>query len=204
MARGIIITKPSNSLPHGRLIVSDGTDGSGRTATAAEIGSSLSYTEISKGEPGDIVEFIINDKGEATTINVLKTGKFLTGTVTENIIVAAGESVLVSALVDGKVIVNGGTITILERSKIGGKIESTVANSYIFVNNAIVDAKVEITGGSYLSLQNSTIEGKVSSNGSVFSSVVGCIINGSLEVINAKTCKCSDNRVDGSTNTPGC
>jgi hypothetical protein len=216
MARGIITTKPTGAggtgaTTAGKIIVTEGTvashDGTGDATPAAlalETGSTISYPSGTTEKEGDLVDFSIDAASGTAKINsVVKTGTLITNS-TENIIVSAGQSVVIAGTVEGKVTVNGGILAIAEKSKIGGKLESSTAGSYIFANSAIISAKVEIIGASYVSLQGTTIEAKVTSDGTNYTSVKDCIINGSLDVINSADCKCSGNTVDGKTNTPNC
>jgi cytoskeletal protein CcmA (bactofilin family) len=127
-------------------------------------------------------------------------GKVINGSA-DSIVVSGSVPTLITGTVDGKVTVDGG-IALVSAAQLNSKLESSTANSYLLVIDSTISAKVELTGASYLSLRNTTIEGKVSSDGSVYTTVRKCQIEGSLEVINTNDCHCSDNSVDGQTNTP--
>jgi hypothetical protein len=210
MARGIITAKPSigstGAASPGKIIVTDGgagTSSAGALAAALPIGSIVDYFKPTTEKEADLVDFTMDPTGQAVITSVAKTGKVISsldGTLDVN----SGEIVLVVGNVDGRVTVNSGTVVMTDKAKIGGKVSSTTANSYIFADGSSISAKVEVTGAGYLSLQGVTIDGKVSSDGTVFTSVTNCIVNGNLDVINAGTCSCSGNTVDGKTNTPNC
>jgi cytoskeletal protein CcmA (bactofilin family) len=131
---------------------------------------------------------------------VVTAGKVINGSA-DSIVVSGSTPILITGTIDGKVTVSGG-IAIISAAQLSSKLESSTANSYILAIGSTISGKVELTGASYLSLRSSTIEGKVSSDGSIYTTVRKCEIEGSLEVINTSDCHCSDNTVDGQTNTP--
>lgn len=205
MAKGIITTKPSGSVGTGKITVTNSSSSSGSsTAAAMEPGSTVDYSSSTASNLGDIVDFTIDASGMATNIKTIQAGTVITGVLNNDLTVAAGESVLLNGTIDGKVSINGGSFVAINKSKIGGKMDSKTAGSCVFVYDSVVDGKIDVSGASEFVLQNTIVEGKVNSDGNIFASVTSSTIKGNLDVTNATTCKTSGNTVDGKINTPNC
>jgi cytoskeletal protein CcmA (bactofilin family) len=208
MARGIVTSKPTGGTTGntaGRIITTDtksisSSDASGAATASYELGSEVEFLKDTTANVGDLVDFSADSSGQVFVNSVVTAGKVINGS-TDNIVVSGAAPILITGTVDGKVTVSGG-IAVIDSAKLSGKLESADGKSYILTVDSTISGKVEITGASYLSLKNSTIEGKVSSDGSLYTTVRKCEIEGSLEVINTVECHCSDNSVDGKTNTP--
>ena len=202
MARGIITIKPgTGGTTAGKIMVTDGAGSADGTTPSLSLGIGVNFTESTTANVGDLVSFDLNSTGLASKIVLAIQGKLINNSG-ENVLVSSGQHVAISGTIDGKVTVAGGVLAVLEKTKVGGRLESSTDNSFIFSNGADIAAKVEFSGAGYLFLENTIVEGKVSSDGSVYTMVKKCTINGSLEVINTVDCHCNDNTVDGKTNTP--
>ena len=202
MAKGIISVKPSAGAPKGKIVVTDGKSSTGSTTQTIEIGTEVDYTRSVNESVGDTVEFIFDPALGAVITNVVATGGKVIGNSGDKLVVAANEVVIITGTQDGKVNVNGGNLILAAGAKVTSKIESATPGSYIISNGALVSAKIEITGASYVSIKKTTVEGKVGTDGTIYTTVRDCTIEGSLEVINTGDCHCSNNQVDGNTNTP--
>ncbi len=229
MAKGIIVVKSSGagSTSTGMIRVTDGTPTSsvgsvdsgtstvgstdsvvvvGVAPTPAEIGSTVSFTQSTNSNVGDLVDFSIGADGNAAGISTLTAGRVITGEHRGDHTVAAGESVvLLNAHIGGNVKVEGGILTITGTSHMEKNVGSLVANSYIFIDGRVhIEKNVEMKAAGYLIVNGAEVEGNVNSDGSIFTSVSNCRIKGGLQIINAVSCKSSANNVSGRTNTTGC
>ena len=207
MARGIVTSKPTGGTTGntaGRIIISDtksvAASTSGGAAVTYELGSEVQFLKDFPANVGDLVDFSTDPTGQVYINSVVAAGKVINGS-TDSVVVSGSAPVLITGTIDGKVTVSGG-IALISAAQLNSKLESSTVNSYLLAIDSTVSGKVELTGASYLSLRNTTIEGKVSSDGSIYTTVRKCQIEGSLEVINTNDCHCSDNTVDGQTNTP--
>jgi cytoskeletal protein CcmA (bactofilin family) len=215
MARGIITTKPTGgstgATVAGRIIVTDtksvdsgglgSSAGVGTTLSASyELGSEVQFLKDTAANVGDLVDFSTDSTGQVYVNSVVTAGKVINGS-SDGVVISGSTPVLITGTIDGKVTVSGG-IAIISSAQLNSKLESSTANSYVLAVDSTISGKVELTEASYLSLKNVTVEGKVSSDGSLYTTIRKCSIEGSLDVINTSECHCSDNNVDGKTNTP--
>lgn len=210
-ARGIVTKKPGSGNPQGRIVVTSVDAGATHTAGIGDEIDSGEDTCASGLGIGDVVSFDIapdsTGAGEvAVNLQLLSSGSVLAGPWRRHLVIEAGESVLVtgSVMLEGKVTVNGGTLIILENASIEGKIDAANGAVVIVGQGVDVGGKIDSDDAAALVLDGTTVDGKISSHGNSFVSITGCTIQGKLDVINATTCRISDNVVTGGTNTPGC
>jgi hypothetical protein len=231
MARGIIAAKPSSGTTAGKIMVTNGAIGtssggsvSGGTGDTTDsnggaiegsiggpvtapaplpVGASVSYTQTISANLGDIVDFNVGTDGSATGITVYKAGKYITGEFNGNITVNEGDSVFISAHIDGKILVNGGMLTLSDKSHVEGKIESSVDGSYVFLSGTHVEGRVAVAGASYLDIQTSAVEGAVFSDGNLYSAVMNTTVKGKIEATDAKSLIIKNTTVDGKVSSTG-
>lgn len=131
-------------------------------------------------------------------------GEVITSNRSGTITVAAGTAKVIKGAItiDGKIVVNGGTVIVMNGVTIDGKIEGSNNGCVGIFNTVKVDGKVETTGAKVLVVNGSSVDGKVSSTNDSVVRICNNTIKGKLEVINPGDCKAGGNTVDGQTTLP--
>lgn len=177
-----------------------GTGGIGATAGKAQEGSEMPYTSTIALVPGDIVDFTDDGNGTAIVNSKLGSGQFITGVRDQQVLVnSTSAALIVNATVSGKVTCNQGILVIVGNTIIDGKVDidnnSTVV---IFGNQVKVSGKVDSLNQNSLKILNGVvIDGKTTSSNDKVVSILGCTIEGKLEVSGAQSCNIKGNIING-------